>query len=562
MRFRLHIRLLAGVLFLAQTATYPQPAAGSESGRYAYFRQAIEEHLQKKTRADSLTAAAYAADWLHFAKREGNSKQQALARQWIHFPKYDRNNTMDNAREMLTAAIKSADSTLMAAAHIKLGAVYFEQNDQTVALDHYLQADRYLVAENADAYLVHKVKYTIAQTKFYLGFYDEALSLWDQCLLFFESDNDRAYLNTLHALGLCYNRLEDYAASNAINKKGIEVGRAVDNRQMERYFEHSQAVNDFYAKRYTTSLQKLLDLLPYFQGRKDYATLAISHFFIAKNYTAMGHAESALPYLLKVDQIFTEEKYIRPELRENYELLIGYYKQKGLQERELHYIKRLLKADSILNRNYRHLSGKIHKEYNTQELVRAKEVLESESLQSRKSHRYIIALLIGVLAVGMYCHLRIQKRNRQRFERFINRPVKQKKEVLKTIPETEIKPEIVSYILKQLEQFETNKKFLEKDLTVNRLAKRFKTNSKYVSRVIGVYKEKRFTEYINDLKGEYVAEKLKTDKRFRLFSNAALATDAGFGSTQIFTRSFKSLTGLTPTAFVAEINKLPPPQGS
>ncbi len=71
---------------------------------------------------------------------------------------------------------------------------------------------------------MYKVKYNIAIIKYFLGFYDEAISLFTECTDYFKEKNTRAYLNSLHLLGLCHNRIGNYGLCSEINKKGIEEG--------------------------------------------------------------------------------------------------------------------------------------------------------------------------------------------------------------------------------------------------------------------------------------------------------------------------------------------------
>ena len=71
---------------------------------------------------------------------------------------------------------------------------------------------------------------------------------------------------------------------------------------------------------------------------------------------------------------------------------------------------------------------------------------------------------------------------------------------------------IVNDILKNLEKFEENNDFLQASISVASLSKRFKTNSKYLSKVINVHKDKSFSNYINELRINYVIEELKVLK--------------------------------------------------
>lgn len=119
----------------------------------------------------------------------------------------------------------------------------------------------------------------------------------------------------------------------------------------------------------------------------------------------------------------------------------------------------------------------------------------------------------------------------------------------------DINPEAVATVLKQLEKFEREKKFLDQDWTLVKLSAAFNSNTKYLSKVIFHYRNKKFTEYINDLKIDYIIELLKSDKKIRNYTNKALAEESGFSSTQRFTNAFNSRTGISPTFFINELKK-------
>ena len=68
-------------------------------------------------------------------------------------------------------------------------------------------------------------------------------------------------------------------------------------------------------------------------------------------------------------------------------------------------------------------------------------------------------------------------------------------------------------------------------------------------------KNKGIIEYITDLKIDHIIELLKSDNKYRNYKNKYLGEEAGFGSTQNFTRAFKTRTGISPTYFSTELNK-------
>jgi hypothetical protein len=74
-------------------------------------------------------------------------------------------------------------------------------------------------------YLIYKVNYSIAHIKYYLGFYDEAISLFREYINYFKEGNVRTYLNPIHSLGLRYNRIGNYGLCSETNEKGISEGK-------------------------------------------------------------------------------------------------------------------------------------------------------------------------------------------------------------------------------------------------------------------------------------------------------------------------------------------------
>lgn len=86
-----------------------------------------------------------------------------------------------------------------------------------------------------------------------------------------------------------------------------------------------------------------------------------------------------------------------------------------------------------------------------------------------------------------------------------------------------------------------------------KMASILNTNTKYVSKIIAHYRDKGTIEYITDLKIDHVIELLKSENKYRNYTNKALGDESGFGSTQNFTRAFNNRTGLSPTYFIRKL---------
>ncbi|MCD9856169.1 helix-turn-helix domain-containing protein [Epilithonimonas sp. JDS] len=117
-----------------------------------------------------------------------------------------------------------------------------------------------------------------------------------------------------------------------------------------------------------------------------------------------------------------------------------------------------------------------------------------------------------------------------------------------TIPE-----KTENLILSNLETFEKSKDVRDPSLSLSVLAKRMNTNSKYLSEVINKHKGKNFNNYLNELRVNYIVEKLTQNPEYLQYKTSYLAEEAGFASRTTFTTIFKNVTGKSPSQFIDEI---------
>jgi len=458
---------------------------------------------------------------------------------------------------MVYAAMQSKSDNLIGSAYLSKGIAYYSFKRHELALENYFLAQPY-IENSGDEYLKYKLKYNIAHVKYYLGKNDDAITLFNSCLEYFKENNGRAYLNTLHSLGLCYTKAGNYGKSEAIVGLGLKEASRLDDHSMDPYFLHLDGQNNYFERNYDLAIQKLEKSIPFIEQEDDYANVAVANFYIGKSYWAMKKFRESVPYLEKVAKVFDQREYIRPDLRENFELLIHYYKKRDESRQVLFYVDRLLKADSLLVKTHNNLYDNIHKNYDTKELIREKKNIEhqlSQELSTKKILGFGAAFLFtsSVVLVTGY------ERNRRRQNRIFRELLAGNKETLKpaknVAKELEIAADTIEKILQLLEKWEQSKRFLDMDITQTTLAVYLETNIRYVSDIILNYRGKKFSDYINDLKVDYIIDQLKSDKLKRMYTHEALAKEAGFSTTQRFVLAFKARTGISPNFFSAKIRK-------
>lgn len=464
------------------------------------------------------------------------------------------------ADSMIYSAKISGSNDLIGSAYISKGIVYYAQKKLKYALDNYLIADSY-ISRTHNNYLIHKVKYNIANMKYYMGFYNEAISLFMQCIDYFKDEDARAYLNSLHLLGLCYNKMGNFGLCTETNEKGIQEGVRLGNKEMNAYFMHSEGINQYFKNNFSSAIEKISNAIPAVSERKDFANESVGYFYIGKSYWDLKKPDQALPYFLKVDKVFDDRQYIRPDLRENYELMIKYYKSRNNLQKQLYYIDKLIRVDSILDNEFRYPSAKVRKNYNTNMLLRYKKDIEASF--NVKKYIYLIfagTLFLFLLLVAAYRLYQNKRDKRRKLKELADNAETHVEDEAKSNNRgiEDINKDTISNILKQLEKFERERKYLEKDLTSIKLASLFNSNPKYLSKVIYHYRGKTFPKYIADLKIDFIIELLKQDRKIRKYSNDALAEEAGFSSTQRFVMAFYANLGTHPSNFIKEIDNTQP----
>ncbi|MBZ4033829.1 AraC family transcriptional regulator [Flavobacterium sp. 17A] len=515
---------------------------------------------------DSTLASLYAYAFLNKAKLEKNPKEIMNGYQNLMLISPDRIRSI-YIDSILYTAKKSKSNALIGSAYLSKGTYFYGLKQQKLAMDNYLTANSYLSKTN-DKYQIHKVKYCIALTKFYIGFYDEAVSLLRECVDFYKNVESRPYLNSIHMLGLCYNKLGNYGLCTQMNALGISESKRLKSTVMIPYFNHSEGINDYFRKNYFESINKIESSLEAIIENKDFANVAIGNFYIGKSYWSLNKKQKAVEHFQIVDNIFKEKKYLRPDLRQTFELLINYYKTINNLDKQLYYIEELLKADTLLVENNKYIISKIHKQYDTKELISEKEKILVEKqeiandLKKEKYYDVIFVVIIFLLFIFIFWQTRRHYRKRKVYEKNYkllmdeldgvkNKPRnKVEKEPIK-----DISSETIALILKQLEKFEKEKKFLEKDWNLVTLSAAFNSNTKYLASILNYYRDMRIHEYINGLRIEYIINLLRTKPIYRKYTYAALAQEAGFSSTQRFANAFLARAGMPVNYFIDQIKK-------
>jgi len=483
------------------------------------------------------------------------------------------------ADSCLDAAYKSSNDDRIATAYVLKGSIYYANYKKyKPALDEYLMAYKYS-KDSYDLYLKNKVAYHLGVVKNYLGYNEEALELFKNCITHFETEannpnrhpaqifnNQKGYLNSLHQMIVCYRNLKDYKKADSL----IEIGllKTFNNKDfsLERsYFLKCKGISEYNNNKYQSSigfLQESLGLI-----KDDFAWMSFDYFYMGKSYMALNKEELAISNFKKIDSIFNKHEFILPELRENYEILINHYRNKKDAENQLYYTTQLLKADSIISRDFAYLSLKIHREYDTNSLIEEKGRLETANTWGG----FLIVLLGITATVLTYILVKRKKKEKLKLDRYhlLEEKLRTNSYSVPNVPvnattsapeepddkKTQITETIKKDLLKKLQIFEDKKQFNQKGLTIHKLAIQFETNSNYLSHVINEQKGMNFNRYLGDLRIRYITYLLYEKPIYLNYTIDSLAKECGIASRQNFSDLFFEINGIRPTDFIKNRKK-------
>lgn len=465
------------------------------------------------------------------------------------------------------------DLKFPASAYSAKGHVYKKQFKYKEAIDNFLIAESIAKQNNQDLY--YEIKFMIAALRSEeLGEVNEALVLYKECFEHYKNKDVRStlysysYQLVLFGLADAYKALNISDSATYYNKKGYIESKATNSQLTNALFTLNEGANLIFKKKYTEALDSINIALPKVIFYKDKGNELAAYYYTAKAYSGLNNKKEAVKNFIKVDSVYTISKRITPEFISGYPYIIAYFKNNGDKINQLKYLTKYMSIDSTLQNNYKELTKKLQREYDTPNLMLEKENL-IKSLKKHNSTSYwsigFLIVIILIMAGFSFYQYKLKKSYRLHFEKIMQNSA-EKPEVQNTPEEKDdanksktdsigINEILINQILKKLADFEKTKGFLETNITIQTLSDVFETNNKYVSKIVNIYKEKTFIQYINDLRIEYALTSLKEDHRLRKYTIQALAIEFGFNNAESFSAAFHKKTGIKPTYFLKHLEE-------
>ncbi|REC60153.1 hypothetical protein DRF65_22655 [Chryseobacterium pennae] len=421
---------------------------------------------------------------------------------------------------------------------------------------------------------------SIAYLNNYIGKYQDAANTLRHYLY------DTDYLDKKDYDNIRVNLADTYIEINKIDSARILIEEGLlsnsENGNTNQYYGYllESGFYNLKIKKYNIAIENLIQCKKYFFKTNNAKNQSYTLLFLGQSYAGLKETEKAIQTFTQLDSHIQQSKHIFPELREVYPYLINYYKEKNDKEKQLYFIEKFLKVDHILDSQFRYISRELPRRYDKPKILKEKENIINE-LKNKKTFFYsslvALSLILIIFIFLYYKSKKAEKQHRKIAQDLIysvneNKIKKeatsiketfsgnlQEQEIIEDKTTKPISEDVAQTILKELESFEAKEQFINKGITLGSLAKKAKTNSKYLSEIINTYKGKNFAVYLNDLRIDYAINRLAKDKKFRSYKISSIAEELGYNTEQAFTMAFKKRTGTPLSVYLKEIERIVDP---
>ncbi|KIC64803.1 helix-turn-helix domain-containing protein [Chryseobacterium taiwanense] len=533
----------------------------------------LAQSYDKVFRIDNNKAELYANTILSKGKKEKNNDMIYEGYYKIaHVKGLKSENGHPYADTLLKITQNIDNKEYPAKAHIIKGILRYNEFKYSEALDHYIQAQELSKNKNQDQY--YYIKKLVGILKTATEENEEALPLFLEYYNYEKqkintADKDiKSYIGSIFSIANSYSKNKKYEQSKLYNKIGIAECKKYNDYTHYIYFIMSEGIADYYLKNFSAASLNLLKVEKALLKNNDYSNLSILYYYLGKTNFKAKKEKEAIQYFIKSDSLSFISNDFEPITRDGYEVLIDYYKKSGDKENQLKYIDKLFYADSIINNSKQYLSKEIYRKYDTPILLEKKEAL----IKDLNNKNTLLYWLLGIGSLCILLLIYLYKRRIREYKKqaeLLLEKSKEKQEELPTVLSTPNNNEIIKErILKgeksksilsdkklkdfkvRLEQFENNKEFLRKNITVDSLAKDFDTNRDYLSKSVNELKGKNFPQYLNELRINYIVEELNSNEKLRKHTIVSIAEDIGYNSSESFANAFKKITGTLPSYYI------------
>lgn len=449
--------------------------------------------------------------------------------------------------------------------YAQLGNNYARIGENKIALDYYKKSEKF-ATEKEQSFYKAIVPSLIGNIKIDIKEYNEALAYFKKALFLLENSKGIKIKTKLYNSGLATLKIAYvYLAKNKIDsakftlKEGKLKKYNTYSKSLEVSFKVADIKIDMAEGNYEKAIQKFNNVIPVI-NKINSSALLVYYQDLATCYAKLNRYQEACSLMEK--GILFRRKNSEPfGLTDDYKILAKYYRRIGNIEKSNEFYEKYVLNQTAVDKRRKQIIETFHKD--------KIENLTLEKEKQQKTSSYLLlggVVVIGLLILYLFNLSKKRKHETQKLEALLSKVSSSDKSVETKIVDTkerlkkdklsDITEETTQQILDGLQKLEQQEYYLKQDCNSYNVAKKIKTNTSYLSKVINAKFDKNFNTYINDLRINYALIKLKEDTRFRSYSVKSIAQELGYKSADSFSKYFKFRTGLQPSVYIKKLNEL------
>jgi tetratricopeptide (TPR) repeat protein len=403
--------------------------------------------------------------------------------------------------------------------YIRKGEIYFDSGKFDLSLQNYLTAyDLAIKKDNRDH--IQLISHMIAAIRNINGQPNEALNMYHKSLSLLKSQPDyttKAYSDytiLINNIALSHLRLKNLDSADYYIQIGLQKTLEMDDPSTKIDFKMVEAEVNYFKGNYQIVVDSISKYIDIYSG----VDKAIKLYYLGKSNQLLKHKEKALYNFKQIDTIVSLNQDPFDEVKNVYQELILDANNKDEDQLQLEYIEKLIYFDSILTSYKANVFNTATVGYDVPLLKMQKSEIQNKLKTKSKWNLFLIYLtLIAIISV-IYFYVRekrIQLKIRKLLDKSNNKP---KITTITSTTSINIPDEIASNILIELEKFEKNLEYLDKDLDLPTLSHKLDTNTSKIDGLSKFYSEnKPFVESL-----EYIMANFFKEDVFSFESNAKI----------------------------------------
>lgn len=461
----------------------------------------------------------------------------------------------------------------------------------------YKRAERLLEISRSDAEFARSYA-NMGYAKYKLFKYSEAIPLMEKAKQYAQKSNYVLFLFGMNiTLKDAYKKIGFHKKSEECWEEAQNIAKKYNDDKL-LFSVYNVFATDFENEgKYDDAItyhKKNLELIK--DDQKNILTAASINSSIAYDYLKGNQVQQAKSYLIKATPIienkenthkiqeleiyylakalFAYQKHDKNEAKNYFKLGLDEAKRRNDKDKFVLITEELLKTDinfpnsKLIFETY--IDSQNTKVGEIGKVVGKDEYHKTELIKRSKS--YISSLLISIFIIAVlslmliYFYKRKNKRLKEKIDQILedfdnkNTPIAQSKQKDSTFANNKlieikksisISTETEQYLLQKIEQFEKGNDFTEKSFTMAKMAALMESNAMHINYVLQKYRGKTYTDFINELKINYIVQLLINNPQYLNYKISYLSDLAGFSNHSRFTQIFKKELGISPSEFIS-----------